>query len=45
MRAPVCEASSIIIRKGVAAGREPAGGRLSIGFGIDDLHVFEVYNG
>jgi len=38
----VCEASSIEILNG-AAGREPAGGWLSIGFGIDDLHFFEVY--
>jgi hypothetical protein len=36
--------SSIIIRNGVAAGREPAVGWLSIGFGIDDLHFSEVYN-
>jgi hypothetical protein len=40
MRAPVCDPSSMVIRK-VAGGRDAAGG-LSIGFGIDGLHFFEV---
>jgi hypothetical protein len=33
----------MIILNGVAAGREPAMGWLSIGVGIDDLHWFEVH--
>jgi hypothetical protein len=43
MRAPVCDASSIVIRNGVA-GRASSVSCLSIEFGIDDLHFSEVYN-
>jgi hypothetical protein len=38
----VCEASSIVILNGDAAGRGPAVGWVSIGFGIDGLHSSEV---
>ena len=44
IRAPACDASSIIILNGAAAAREPAEGWLSIGFGIDGLHASKVHS-
>jgi hypothetical protein len=42
IRAPVWDDSSIVNRNGDVAGRAPAVGWVSNGFGIDGLHSSEV---